>query len=296
MTPFLPSDKFSAVARPGNGCATLTKIAEVRNYMLNRSSNAAKTWVVVFVGALVLALAAFLVLSTSPDSTFAQASDMADMIMYAENGTDPVRTYSSEDPEGAGINWDVTGIDADYFEISGGVLTFKNPPDYESPMDKVHGILDRNRDGDTTDTAEGIDVAASDADNMYQITIRASEMRESGDMGRALSTETHVTIGVTDVNEGGMVTINLRQPEVGTPIMASVTDPDGTNRVAWQWSVSTVTNPVAMPKTIGPMLPASLPRLPPIPRLGSQRGTLLRGLLWTRPNICGPWQPTLTTP
>ena len=240
MTPFLPSDKFSAVARPGNGCATLTKIAEVRNYMLNRSSNAAKTWVVVFVGALVLALAAFLVLSTSPDSTFAQEADMADMIMYAENGMDPVRTYSSEDPEGAGINWDVTGIDADDFEISGGVLTFKNRPNYERPTDRLYA-KDMNGDGDTDDDGEIIDNARN---NMYQITIRASEMRASGDMGRALSTETHVTVEVTNVNEDGMVTIDLRQPEVGTPIMASVTDPDGTDGVTWQWSVSTVTNPV----------------------------------------------------
>ena len=250
MTPFLPSDKFSAVARPGNGCATLTKIAEVRNYMLNRSSNAAKTWVVVFVGALVLALAAFLVLSTSPDSTFAQASDMADMIMYAENGTDPVRTYSSEDPEGAGINWDVTGIDADDFEISGGVLTFKNPPNYEKPTDRMHDALDRNRDGDMADTAEGIDVAAATAaDKMYQITIRASEMRANGDIGRALSTETHVTIEVTNEPEDGMVTIDLRQPEVGTLIRAMITDLDGTVTInaspnGWKWYVSTVTNPV----------------------------------------------------
>ena len=206
--------------------------------MLNRSPNVAKTWVVVFVGALVLALAAFLVLSTSPDSTFAQAPD--NMIMYAENGMEPVRTFTSEDPEGAGINWDVTGIDADDFEISGGVLTFKNPPNYEKPTDRLYA-KDMNGDGDTGDEGEIIDAADN---NMYQITIRASEMRASGYMGRALSTETHVTVQVTDVNEDGMVTIDLRQPEVGTPIMASVTDPDGTNGVTWQWSVSTVTNPV----------------------------------------------------
>ena len=103
--------------------------------MLNRSSNAAKTWVVVFVGALVLALAALIVLSTSPDSTFAQDTGV---IMYAENGDTPVRTFTSEDPDEtrSAINWDVTGIDADDFEISGGVLTFKNPPNYEKPRDR----------------------------------------------------------------------------------------------------------------------------------------------------------------
>ena len=128
--------------------------------------------------------------------------------------------------EGAGINWDVTGIDADDFTISGGVLKFKKSPNYEKPTDRMHGALDRNRDGD----------------NMYQITIRASEMRDSGDMGRALSTETHVTVEVTNEPEDGMVTIDLRQPEVGTSIRATVTDPDG-DRASynWTWYVSTVT-------------------------------------------------------
>ena len=214
--------------------------------MLKRSSNALKPWVVVTVGALVLALCAFFTLpGFSPDPTFAQTPGP---IEYAENSDVdemPVRTFTSKDPEGAGINWDVTGIDADDFTISGGVLKFKKSPNYENPSDRMHGDLDRNRDGDTADTDDGIDVAAaSAADNMYQVTIRASEMRESGRMDRALSTETHVTVEVTDVNEDGMVTIDLRQPEVGSPIMASVTDPDGTNGVTWQWSVSTVTSPV----------------------------------------------------
>ena len=157
-----------------------------------------------------------------------------------------MRTFTSEDPEGAGINWDVTGIDADDFTISGGVLKFKNSPNYEKPTDRMHGALDRNRDGDMADTDEGIDVAEmAAADNMYQITIRASEMRASGDMGRALSTETHVTVEVTNEPEDGMVTIDLRQPEVGTPIRATVTDPDGDlASYNWTWYVSTVTNPV----------------------------------------------------
>ena len=198
--------------------------------MLKRSSSTLRTWVAVIVGALVLALCAFFILpSFSPDPTFAQTPGP---IEYAENSDVdemPVRTFTSEDPEGAGINWDVTGIDADDFTISGGVLKFKKSPNYEKPTDRADADM------------------MGAADNMYQITIRASEMRESGRMDRALSTETDVTVEVTNVNEDGMVTIDLRQPEVGTPIMASVTDPDnpgGLDVVTWQWSVSTVTNPV----------------------------------------------------
>ena len=203
--------------------------------MLNRPSKAVVTRVVGIVGALV-ALSAFLVLSNVPGSVFGQETGV---IMYAENGTAPVLTFTSEDPEGMGIHWDVTGVDADDFTISGGVLTFNDPPDYEKPSDRARA--------DDTETVVG-------DDNMYQITIRASEMRPSGSADRALSTETHVTVEVTDKNEGGMVTFNLIQPEVGTPIMATLEDPDGTltltgqsgtTDLGWDWYVSKVTNPVA---------------------------------------------------
>ena len=157
--------------------------------------------------------------------------------MYAENGDAPVRTFSSKDPEDMGIHWDVTGVDADDFSISGGVLTFNDSPNFEDPTDRGY---DANDNGDFTDDGD-----FEPDDNMYQITIRASEMRESGRMDRALSTETHVTVEVTNEPEDGTVTIDLRQPEVGTPIRAKITDPDlGLDNYNWAWYVSTVTNPV----------------------------------------------------
>ena len=58
------------------------------------------------------------------------------------------------------------------------------------------------------------------------ITIRASEMRASGYMGRALSTETDVMVQVTNRNEMGTVTLNRLQPEVATPITAMLDEPD----------------------------------------------------------------------
>ena len=55
---------------------------------------------------------------------------------YPENGTGPVMTFTSTDPEngqpGEGIDWDVTGVDADDFFIdTRGMLMFRRPPDYE---------------------------------------------------------------------------------------------------------------------------------------------------------------------
>ena len=218
--------------------------------MLNRPSKAVVTRVIGIVGALV-ALSAFLMLSNMSGLVFAQATGI---IMYAENGDSPVRTFTSEDPEGMGIYWDVTGTDADDFSISGGVLEFNNPPNFEIPTDRPHGTLDFNEDGDIDDMGE----AARDSEtgdtrstNTYQVTIRASEMRADSYMGRALSTETHVTVMVTDKNEPGVAKLNRLQPEVGTTIIASLNDPDGTTgttdrttTVSWQWYTSTVTSPV----------------------------------------------------
>ena len=209
--------------------------------MLNRSSNAVKTWVVVFVGALVLALSAFFVLSTfSSDSAFAQ--QIPNPITYDENGTGPVITLTSSDPEGRGIDWDVMGTDAADFTISsGGVLTFRNSPNHESATDRAHAAIDINGDG-VEDPGEAEDLTAPNND--YQIIIRATERRASGYTGPAKSTKIGVTVRVANVNESGTVTLDAVQPEHGREITATLTDPDGNLAGhSWQWSRSKVQNP-----------------------------------------------------
>ena len=183
-----------------------------------------------------------------------------DVIPYAENGTGPVMTFTSTDPEngqpGEGIDWDVTGVDAGDFLIDArGMLMFRRPPDYEDPTDRTRSTVDLNGDGDTDDTGA---VATIGNDNMYQITVRATEQMTSGADHRALSAEAHVTVMVTDVNEPGRLIMDRLQPEVGTPITAMLDDPDGdedTNgsvgtgedrvTLGWQWYVSKVEDPVA---------------------------------------------------
>ena len=228
---------------------------------------------------------------------FAQDSST---IQYTENGTDPVRTFVSEDPEGAGIDWDVTGLDSDFFTIdSSGMLMFKKKPNYEDPKDRaqqlntdgnpgesfapdddsldyydseldvivdrdvtrnddgtvdtvtVFHVSDANGDGDVdTDEIENQNVTGTNIpgipshvhpinrefegkDRNYQITIRASE--SEGTTNRALSTESHYTVQVMNANEGGSVTMNWLQPEVGTPITASLSDPDGLTNPRHCW-------------------------------------------------------------
>ena len=223
--------------------------------MLNRSSNAAKTWVVVFVGALVLALAAFFVLSnSSPDSILAHPHDEdADAAQHTDNDVEghihydeitdpdadvpPVKTFKSVDPEGAKIDWDVTGLDADDFEISAnGELRFKmgKEPDFEKPTDR-----DRADDPNTTDVDESEDAK----DNAYEITLRATEIVPGDYDGRALSTERDITVVINNVDEEGKIRLQWREPEVGTPIQAYLIDPDVgvTNEsVVFTWYVDTV--------------------------------------------------------
>ena len=172
------------------------------------------------------------------------AQEDPNTIRYEENGTDAVRTFTSTDPEGAGIDWDVTGIDADSFNIDArGMLMFNRPPNYEMPGDKPHDQFDLNGDNNTEDPGEF--AAAATADNMYRITVRATEQETSGDDHRALSTETDITVVVTDAAEDGSLSLDLLEPEVGTRIIAQLEDPDGiTGTIAWTWHTSKVSNPV----------------------------------------------------
>ena len=204
---------------------------------------------------------------------FAQEQADGEIIEYTENGTDPVRTFASSDPEGAGIDWDVTGHDADSFSIdSRGVLMFNKSPNYESAGDKGYRLnndadfCDFYQDGSITLTdnspQDGTCPTIDDNDgrergpnNKYDITIRATE--RSGETNRALSTEKHFTVVVMDANEGGSITLNWLQPEVGTEITAILKDTDSvmdldttdgqdlTPTVNWEWSISSVTNPQA---------------------------------------------------
>ena len=217
--------------------------------MLNWPSKAAVTWVVGTVGALV-ALFAILILATSaPELAFAHTEPEIYHIHYDEHGEGSVAIFISEDPESAEVEWDVTGLDAADFEISdAGVLrfmkpsNFMKPPNFENPTDRG---LDLNNDDDFTDPSE----YAPD-DNMYQITVRATEMRGSGETRRALSTERDVTIIVDNVDEPGVVELQWLEPEVHTEITATLTDPDypggfptgGQDSVdiTWTWHISKV--------------------------------------------------------
>ena len=97
----------------------------------------------------------------------------------------------------------MSGADAARFEISDdGALSFKKSPNYESPSD-VGG------------------------DNTYHVTVSRS--------GGSLD----VVVTVTNVDEGGSVSLDDLQPQAGESVSANLSDPDGDpSETAWQWSRS----------------------------------------------------------
>ena len=174
------------------------------------------------------------------DDPLATDHDADDHIHYAENGPGPVRDFDSTDPEGSGIEWNVRGVDAADFEISdAGVLTFMESPDFENPTDRGLNLdaADEAGNPDFTDPGE----FAPD-DNNYQITVSATEVWDEDNASLpGKRTDMALTVIVENANDPGTVTLQWLQPEVGTPIMATLTDSDGgITDTVWTWYRSKV--------------------------------------------------------
>ena len=143
---------------------------------------------------------------------------------YDEKGIDAVETYTASGPNAAMATWSLSGLDALDFTITGGVLAFTAPPDFENPAD-------------------------ADTDNMYDVTVEADD-------GTYMDTRA-VTVTVTNVDEPGAVSLSSQAPVVGTALTASLTDDDGsqgdtlpvtdteidTADITWVWEVSKVVQP-----------------------------------------------------
>ena len=126
--------------------------------------------------------------------------------MYAENGMDPVATFTAVDPEGDAIIWTLTGADAEDFTITGGVLRFKESPDFESGQGSGTG------------------------NNTYVVMVNASA-------GTGSDTE-DVMIQVTNVDEPGTVTLSTLQPQVEVALTAALVDSDSdgvSDTATWMW-------------------------------------------------------------
>ena len=134
-----------------------------------------------------------------------------DQERFAENGAGPVATIMGADPEGDRVFWSLSGTDADDFVIDGGVLNFKNPPDFEAST--ANGGVD---------------------DNVYEVTVGASD-------ADGASSDLPIMITVTDEEEQGRVTFSSLQPQDGTLLTSTLIDPDNAvpTDVSWKWASST---------------------------------------------------------
>ena len=128
---------------------------------------------------------------------------------YEENNAAPVHRFSAEDPEGTAITWDLEGVDEALFSITGGVLEFLSPPNFEDAQD-------------------------SGANNVHNITVKVTDNTSN-------SATLSVTVTVTNVNEDpefdaetATLTVDENTPanrNVGSPFKA--TDEDAANRLTY---------------------------------------------------------------
>ena len=129
-------------------------------------------------------------------------------VRYAENGTDPVASFTAFDEAGHVITWSVNGRDDDLFTIDDGVLAFRQPPNYEDPQSAVESTLLSTR-------------------NVYRVTVEAAGGTRS------------VTVTVTDVDDVGTASIDRPQPQVSRPLSASLSDEDDmVDDQTWEWARS----------------------------------------------------------
>ena len=137
---------------------------------------------------------------------YAQVADS--WIDFAENSMAPVGTFVAYDQDGDPIEWSLSGPDDDLFTIDDGLLSFRDPPNYEDPQSAPSGVSLAER-------------------NVYRVTVRAGG-------------GTHdVAVRVTDVDEPGTASIDRRQPQVSRPLSASLLDEDyGVSSQIWQWAKS----------------------------------------------------------
>ena len=138
-------------------------------------------------------------------------------VMYSEHRTNAVvPTLAGVEPDGDSLRWELTGVDAGAFEIVDAddiddgkdrvQLMFKKSPDFESPADK--GLNLNPGTGANTDDCSGILMSISSDpgeydpnDNLYQVTVRATEMSAVGG-GPASAATLDVTVQISRLQRG----------------------------------------------------------------------------------------------
>ena len=128
---------------------------------------------------------------------------------YEENGTGAVATYTSSV---ADVTWSLSGDDAGDFTISGGVLEFTSPPDWESPLD-------------------------ANTDNDYMVTVAATDGTTTGTVS--------VTVTVTD---DGRRRHQQTETVRSTPCPTTPTVTETSTRERSSWRLTTTSSKAVSPR------------------------------------------------
>ena len=134
----------------------------------------------------------------------------------AFSGTVATRSVAENTAGGQNIGAPVTATDADNADTL--TYTLGEPDEASFDIEPESGQLR---------TKEPLDYETKKS---YEVTVTATDPS-------SLTTSITVTITITNVEEAGTVTLLPVQPQVGTPLTAELTDPDGDpTSVYWQWA------------------------------------------------------------
>ena len=135
---------------------------------------------------------------------FAAAAATREVAENMESGTPVGSPVTAIDPNGDDITYGLAGVDAASFTVA---------------------------DGGQLETSASASLNY-EAKSVYAVTITATDPE-------GLSGSIAVMVNLTDVDEPGMANLSTAQPTIGVPMMASVSDPDGTpTGKTYQWSYS----------------------------------------------------------
>ena len=154
------------------------RLGKVRLRMLNRPLNA----VLVRLAIVAVALAALLLIAPAATAQEADADPpppcnaAGTECDYDENDTVPIATYSSADPEGQGIEWSVGGTDACGLRHHGRRADLQEVSQLRGS--RPTGMRDEVRDPD--DNSDVIVTADAAGNNVYLVTVTATEMLTEG--------------------------------------------------------------------------------------------------------------------
>ena len=92
--------------------------------------------------------------------------------------------------------------------------------------------------GETSGQLQTRDALDYEAKSSYTVTVSVSDGKNASyDADTATDATTDVTIDVTNVDEPGKVTLSSSQPQEGTGLTATLTDPDGDiTGLTWRWA------------------------------------------------------------